>query len=312
MNKKELSQKVLESIKKHKIIPKPKWTFLLRNYVVWFAGLISLVIGALALSVIIYMLRYNGWEEYHYISDSIPQFILLTLPYFWIVFLIIFVLVADYYIRHTNKGYRYRLPVVVLISVFASVLLGGIFYKIGMGQAIDDILGSRAPFYKEIINRKPLFWNNPEKGYLTGQVMGIVSDAEFNFRDAENVDWLIVYNKEEIFRMPKLENNMKISLIGNILSNNIFEAKDFRPLRPGGAFLERGMMGRGMHMMEDPERKMQKIDEMRRIIEERPEMGEFLKTFLDGHATSSEGQFGRELMMFLERHGTSSEPILER
>jgi len=94
MNDKNISQKVLEAIKNQKIVPKPKWTFLLKENLMWAFGIASLIVGGLAFAVIIHMVRNNDWDVYQDISGGLLQFILLTLPYFWIVFLALFIFIA--------------------------------------------------------------------------------------------------------------------------------------------------------------------------------------------------------------------------
>jgi hypothetical protein len=52
---------ILSEIKEKGIKPKARWTFLLNDYLVWATGFLSLVFGAIAFSVIIYMIRNNDW-----------------------------------------------------------------------------------------------------------------------------------------------------------------------------------------------------------------------------------------------------------
>ena len=53
-------QKLVAKIKQANIAPKPRWHFLLKNSVIWAAGTLSLLIGAGAASVMIYLFKYNG------------------------------------------------------------------------------------------------------------------------------------------------------------------------------------------------------------------------------------------------------------
>ena len=110
---KNFDSNILERIKEDNLKPKPKWTFLFKDSVIWFFGALSLVFGALGVSVIIYLLKNNDWSLYNKLSGSFLEFILLTMPYFWILFLAIFILVIKYNIQHTKKGYKYSLPIIV-------------------------------------------------------------------------------------------------------------------------------------------------------------------------------------------------------
>lgn len=240
MHKKSLSEKVLATIKEKKIQQKAKWTFLLRDWVVKMFGLASLLVGSLAFSVIIYMMRSNSWGEYAYVSDSFLQFFLLTLPYFWIVFLILFVLIADYNIRHTKKGYRYRLPVVVLGSILVSVVLGSLFYNIGMGQTIDNVLSKNTAYYEQFINPGFKMWHNPEKGLLSGRIISIKSENKLEFADIEGHVWLVDYNVNDCV-MPghRPVEGLQLRLFGRISEDNYFEATRIMSMGAGRGLIER-------------------------------------------------------------------------
>ncbi len=240
MEKQSLSEKVLAVIKDKKIQRKARWTFLLRDYVVRVFGLVSLIVGGLAFSVIIFMMRNNSWGEYSYVSDSFLQFFLLTLPYFWIVFLILFVVIADYNIRHTKKGYRYRLPFVVLASIIVSAFLGVFFYNIGMGQAIDDILSKNTPYYEQFINPGFKMWHNPEKGLLSGRFNIIKAGSELEFEDINGSIWFVTCDKSDCLIMgPGLLKGSHFRLFGSVLEGNYFEAKRIMPMGIGRGFIER-------------------------------------------------------------------------
>ena len=85
----DISRDVLKTIEEKHIKPKPRWTFLLKDYAIWILGAFSLIVGSLAFSVIIYMLKNNDWEVYRHLSGSLPGFVVITMPYFWLIFLAI-------------------------------------------------------------------------------------------------------------------------------------------------------------------------------------------------------------------------------
>ena len=65
MTKKSISKKILQKIRKEQIKPKPKWEFLLKNYVFWGAFILSIIVGGLASSVAIFRLVNNDWDIMH-------------------------------------------------------------------------------------------------------------------------------------------------------------------------------------------------------------------------------------------------------
>ncbi|MCK5510431.1 hypothetical protein KAI65_02720 [Candidatus Parcubacteria bacterium] len=214
MTQNNIGKKILDIIEEKKIIPRPKWQFLLKAVLTWISGIISLIIGALAFSVIIYMLKNNDWDAYMYINDSLLQFILLTLPYFWILFLIMFIFIFHYNFRHTKKGYKYRLYVVAVLSIFLSMLIGSVLYASGVGKSIDFVLSDRLPAYTKFINRRQKIWMAADEGRLGGIIINIKSEKEFELEDLEGKAWHIMCVGADIHPRAKIEVNNKIRIIG--------------------------------------------------------------------------------------------------
>ncbi|MFH1565392.1 MAG: hypothetical protein ABIC82_06190 [bacterium] len=234
INNEKFDQEILGKIKEKKSGQKSKWHFLLKNYVIWAVGVLALIIGGLAFSVIIYLLKYNDWSAYKQINRSFFEFILLTLPYFWVLFLALFVLIVNYDIKRTKKGYRYPLPILVAASITISILLGGIFFRFGLGEVIDDVLGERAPFYEKIFNRQADFWSHPEEGRLAGFVLSKNSDTEFVILDIKQNEWKVQLEQNENFPSVEIKIGHPIRVAGSKLEENIFSAEMIMPAVPPG------------------------------------------------------------------------------
>lgn len=241
MNHNAFDQKLVEKIKEEKMAPKPRWHFLLKNQVVWLAGALSLLIGAAAVSVMIYLLKNNGWELQAQTNKSALEFLLLTLPYFWIVFLGIFVFVLYYNVKHTATGYRYPVWVIAAFGVLASILLGSIFHVFAIGQKIDNVLGVRAPLYEVVINRQLSFWFNPAEGRLAGVVAIGVADGNFYLIDPAGEAWQIISNNlsDGAHMSDFLRVGEPVNIIGAVVDDNKFRADFIRPLVPGRRFFDR-------------------------------------------------------------------------
>ncbi|MDD4902676.1 MAG: hypothetical protein PHE24_06095, partial [Patescibacteria group bacterium] len=209
----EFGPKLLEKIKEEKIAPKPRWAFLLKEYVVWGAGSLSLVIGGLATSVIIYFLCDNSLEIYQKMDGSLFKFIFFTLPYFWLIFLAFFIFVLYYNFKHTGRGYRYSVAAVAVASILASFILGAIFFQLGAGRLIDDLLGERWPLYPQVFNQPIAFWNAPEEGRLTGLVISQISDSEFILWDIDRQEWQVVSAAGHYFLPGAVEISKPIRII---------------------------------------------------------------------------------------------------
>jgi len=275
---KKFIQEILGKIKKENIAPKPKWFFLLKNYAVWSLGFLSLIIGGAAFSVVIYLVRYNDWDVYEQLDENFVSFILLTMPYFWILFLALFIYIVLYDIKHTKKGYRYSLPVILTGNIAVSMVLGVLFYKIGVSQALDDILGEKAPLYSQIINRQMDYWSQPEDGRLSGLVVDIVSGEKFILVDLSQKEWNVNKGADGVIVGIKL--GAPIRVLGKKISEDIFEADVILPPgKPGGGLFRRHQKMR----FPDPDRQnmMKEVIMSRPIFEGEEKMAEIIKKYPD-------------------------------
>lgn len=239
INNEKFDQELLEKIKEKKSDQKSKWHFLLKNYVIWAVGILALIIVGLAFSVIIYLLKYNDWSAHRQINASFLEFALLTLPYFWVLFLALFIWFVNYNIKHTKKGYRYPVPIIILITVVISILLGGLFFRVGLCEVIDDVLGERAPFYEKIFNRQADFWSQPESGRLAGLVLSKSGDAEFTVLDIKQNKWTVQFKQNENFPPVEIQIGKPIMIVGKKIGEDIFSAKRVMSVGPGRRFFMR-------------------------------------------------------------------------
>jgi len=231
--------KLLAKIKEGKMCPKPKWQFLLKDSVIWLFGLISLIIGAAAISVMIYLFKYNDWEIYDQTKKSFLEFFILTLPYYWFVFLGIFVLIISYNFKHTKRGYRYSGILLAGASILLSVILGGIFFAAGLGEKLDDILGSSAPFYDQVFNRHVDFWSHPAEGRLSGLVVDRLDETSFVLIDRGGEQWLVSTENSEPYSNVMIAIGQPIRLLGETIDKNIFHADKILPMNAGRDFFHR-------------------------------------------------------------------------
>jgi len=261
-------QKLLSKIKQEKISPKPKWHFLLKNYVVWTIGLIALLIGAGAVSVLTYLLSNNDFAIHQEINKSLGEFLLLTLPYFWLIFLGLFVFVIYYNIKHTKHGYRYPIWLILLTSVLASLVLGEILFSFKIGEGIDRVLSRNAPLYEFVINPQLDFWSNPEEGRLIGVPIEFFDDDNFILIDQNKKTWKIISASSTVSKflekMPMIQEMMQeenaplppIRLLGEQISEQEFLVEKIMPFQPGRAFFDRpGHRPRNMRELRCPEKK---------------------------------------------------------
>lgn len=225
----DICQNVLEKIKKENICPVPRWKFLLKRSVFWSLFVFSLVIGSLAMAVIIFALRTNDWEFYEYIDNNFIKFLLYSLPYFWILVMGLFIVLAYYNFRCTAKGYKHNFYGIIGISLLSSVLLGYGIDKIGAGDDIEDVLIYNVAPYRNIVMQKECAWSDPRQGRLSGRVIAVRGPVSFSIVDYSEQQWDVVGTGTLLASQMQLEVEEKIKLIGKMLNEKTFEANMARP-----------------------------------------------------------------------------------
>lgn len=227
---------VLNKIKSEDIKPKPRWSFLAKDYLIWFFGFFSLLVGALAFSALIYLERHGDWVIYKNFDYNIIEFIFATLSYFWVIAFVTFIILAYYNLKHTKKGYKYSMPIIFFGSLILTLVLGVIFHNLGVARFVDDIFAKKAPLYSKVVNPRLSMWMQPEKGFLTGSIIDAEGNQVFVLKDLRGDDWRVDYQEAEVLPVVHISNGEKINLIGRIVQAQEFEAERIMPIGPGRGF----------------------------------------------------------------------------
>ncbi len=187
-----LAGRILGRIESEHLIPRPRWEFTLRNYFFWVSGALAVVLGALAFSATLFEITAIDWRFSTATHSSFFVFFLAAVPFLWIAALTLFILIGYVNIRRTKHGYRYSLAILALGAVLTSLSLGSGLYAIGLGGAIDEVIGDHPPFYRPIMAAERSWWLAPERGLLVGYVVTPVSGTiSFFFRDFSGQLWEI-------------------------------------------------------------------------------------------------------------------------
>ncbi len=227
---KTITQKAIEKINNENIKPKAKWQFLLKNNLLWLMSALVIFVGSLATSVTVFLLTDNDWDTYQYTDKNLLESILLSLPYFWLLIIIIFIFLAYYNVRHTTEGYKYKAFIIILISVISSVIIGTIMFNAGIGLKIDKVSSMNIPYYNNLVQHKTDMWVRPNNGLLAGKINGVKND-QLVLIDFNNKKWIIEINSSTLVRgRSKLQSGEEIKLIGKInIETNNFTADEIRP-----------------------------------------------------------------------------------
>ena len=221
----DISQKVLRTIKAKKITPKSKWHFLLKNYVFWVLLSITIFISALAITTILFMLSDNDWDIFTYLDKSFLEYVLISIPYFWLLVLALFSGVTYFIFKHTRRGYHHRTYKVVIGSLLLSLGLGGILFECGLDSEIHETLSKQIPFYNNLVYTKENIWIFPDKGLLSGEVVDVKNKENFTLQDFNGKVWQIQGNDIDWPDNFILLKGTRIKLIGERKGEHLFSVK---------------------------------------------------------------------------------------
>jgi len=209
--KTNISDKTLKIIEQNKIKPVPKWEFVFKKWGLWLGFGLCLILLILGISV--------SWFG---LADNIIT------PYFWLFIVFIFLTLSYLIFEKTKKAYRFTKWQVILFITIIGLIIGGILFKIGLGSNIDRNLESNLSFYRQVVPMKMAIWNNPESGYLSGEITNI-SDSNFEIRDFNGNFWIINGEDQLVRGRVQMVIGEEIKLIGNKVDDNTFKADEIRP-----------------------------------------------------------------------------------
>ncbi len=210
-----LTEKIINKITEDKLNPKPRWGFLLKNYLFWFVFGLSSIIGGFAVSVILhiaksfYSLTGSGWVYF---------------PLFWIVFLSIFSLIAFLNVKHTRKAYKINPFLWVLISIFVSFVIGGGIYSFGLADNFEEQCYHHLPGYGHMVNKGFNRCTNLEKGILCGAITSI-EKTSFALESGNGIVWKVTTNI-----IPHEHLGHRVQLKGKVVGELQFAADEITML----------------------------------------------------------------------------------
>ncbi len=230
MSESNISEKAFTQIQEEGIKPSSEIKFHFQRSLFWLFAFVSLLIGALAVAVTLYIIADNDWDLFwqHGAGFGWTRAILYALPYFWLIVLGGFLLVSHYTFRHTKFGYRYRLWQVIVANIILAILLGAIFYFCGFGAKLDYVLAKKVPAYQEINNPRIKIWSNPQEGLIAGEIIQPGLDIII-LEDLQNRQWRVNIGQAKIKPAVLLLDGERIKVLGRINNEMEFWAEEIRP-----------------------------------------------------------------------------------
>ncbi|OFW47342.1 MAG: hypothetical protein A2163_06000 [Actinobacteria bacterium RBG_13_35_12] len=226
---KNISNEVFKKIQDNNIIPKPRWYFITKNYFIWSIFGISIILGSLAFSMVLFIIEQLDWDIYHYIGDSFLKTVFISLPYLWLIFLILFTGAAYYNFIHTKRGYRFKFISILLISLIISITLGTGLYFNGFSERLENVFSEKIPYYNRLVYSFEKQWMKPERGLLAGIIIETgLPENNFILMDLDNNRWKIEAGKAIWKGKMTPVIGLKIKLIGKLIDDSNFKAIEIR------------------------------------------------------------------------------------
>ena len=223
---KNISQIVLEKIKESGIKPISKNVFNFKRVLFWSLVGFAVLIGAVSFSITLSLLFNNDWYLYNKFGFG---FILKSLPYFWVICLLVFTILGEFYYRKTLLGHRHRMMTIVGVYVVLTVIIGSILNLSGLGEIIEQSISQNVPVYNAVIFDKDGFWSQPEEGLLLGKII-LIDGNLIKIVDTDSIIWDININNASIDKQVKIEVGKIIKIIGIKKDNKtVFNAEEIYP-----------------------------------------------------------------------------------
>ena len=221
----KLETKILDTIAKQKIAPRPAYVFLAKRSVFWALAFFSIFLGALSFAILLFAISdffATGWR----VLDNI-QFdeVLVAIPALWLVLLAAFSASAAYAFRNTRRGHRIKSIHIAGLSLLASLCLGVLLYLSNAAYDLHEYLEKHFPAYHEFTYVPFAEWSRPDQGFLGGTVIEDAVGGKIKVLDFHNKIWSIDVSSAQINLDNTLIDEGDIAIEGTRTGPDTFRAR---------------------------------------------------------------------------------------
>ncbi len=210
--KTNISDKSLKLINQQQLRPIPRWEFVMKKWSLWLGFIVSLGLLVLGTGV--------SWFG---LADNIIT------PYPWLFIAILFLGLSFLFFEKTKRAYRFQKWQVITFIMIVGLIIGGAIFKLGIASRVDRSLELRSSLYRQVVPMRMMVWNNPEQGYLSGEIINITGPNNFQIKDFNNKVWNISGQNPLIRGRVQVVVGEEIKLIGTQTGSNSFSIDEVRP-----------------------------------------------------------------------------------
>jgi hypothetical protein len=226
----------MNKIKKEKIKPISKNFFVMKKVLIYLFLWFSILIWALSVAIVFGYLIEADWFLSHKLW--LIKVTINFLPFFWILFLTVSIIISYFNFKNTEKGYKFYLWQIILWNIVSSIVIWILFYVIWFSHFIEEKIQNNLPEYRQYfvqdkVSRMKKVWQNEDKWLLLWIIFstdGLSPLKSLELKDTNNKIWKIIISKKTNIRHNLLLKNwLKIKLVWEKKSENIFEVLEIRP-----------------------------------------------------------------------------------
>lgn len=225
----DISKKTLEIIEKEEIRPTPRYYFFAKNFLIWALFFSSIVLGAISVSVILFLLSDYDWYAYRNLETSFLLHVLISIPYLWISFFSLLIIASYYDLKHTRKGYKYTIFSIAISSIFFSFFTGTVLFFGGLGSEIHDALFKNVPMYGSLTYTKEDIWSCSGKGLLGGEIVSYKDKNNFILKDFNGRIWRISGGNVAWQDNMTPQSGIIVKIIGHEATGDVFIVDLIKP-----------------------------------------------------------------------------------
>lgn len=239
-NQQSISDSVLQSIEEQQLQPSSKWSFLLKDGVVWISAGVVILFGALSVAITIAVYEHADIALVARTVESPVFLVARLLPVFWVVMLIVFMAIAEFNLRSTKYGYRFHWLSMSLWLIAISLVGGVVLHVVGIGERIDTAFEEGVPVYSQYLVPHHKQWTAPTAGVLSGVIIEYDATLEPALIQIETLDaeeWMVLVTDDTEYVGSDLQEGIALRLVGEVVEEDVFAAEVVRVLpkdRPYG------------------------------------------------------------------------------
>ena len=229
MTDKNISQKILKTIKEKGIAPKPKWRFIIRDVTLWILLVVFFIIAGISASIIIFLFQYSDIDIIVKFGPMMARFLLLSVPWLWIIFFAVLIVIINYNFKHTKTGYRHHTYIIVGMVALLSLVIGFTLHQAKIAERFNKALMKKMPYVEKMEDNRRELWSQPERGLIAGTVVSIDNKDHFWLQDFRGISWEVTGNKIVYRIRAEMTDGTEIKVIGKKVNSVQFNAVEIRP-----------------------------------------------------------------------------------